>query len=189
MNIKGGSGGQPANPFDRDDEGIFISKINPNGAAARDGRLKPGLRLIEVNDISLLGVNHQEAVHALRNAGNRIVLLVCDGFDPNEAAARSTATTPLLTNHHSRESSSSTVTSPDITNSNDLKDEDDSFHQTHQPMGAKEQKTTTVIMKNYQAMVRDSHFELENLISNFFPNLSRKLFLQPLPPKTFSAFD
>src|SRR5690606_22959115 len=94
MNIKGGSRGQPANPLDRDDEGIFISRINPNGAAARDGRLKPGMRIIEVNDVSLLGATHHEAVHALRNAGNRIVLLVCDGYDPSEVAA----TSPVVSN-------------------------------------------------------------------------------------------
>ena len=39
MNIKGGVGGQPGNPLNRSDEGIFISKINSSGAAYRDGRL------------------------------------------------------------------------------------------------------------------------------------------------------
>ncbi|CAG2171001.1 unnamed protein product, partial [Oppiella nova] len=81
MNVKGGATGQPGNPMDKDDEGVFISKINANGAAARDGRLRPGMRIIEVNETSLLGATHQESVHALRNAGNKIVLLVCDGYD------------------------------------------------------------------------------------------------------------
>src|SRR5205823_1273104 len=73
--------GHPGNPFDRDDEGVFISKINPEGAAARDGRLKVGTRIIEVNGISLLGATHQEAVHSLRTAGDTIALLLCDGYD------------------------------------------------------------------------------------------------------------
>ncbi|XP_023228434.1 protein scribble homolog [Centruroides sculpturatus] len=59
-------------------------QINSNGAAARDGRLKPGMRLIEVNGTSLLGVSHQEAVHALRNAGSVIQLIICDGYEPEE---------------------------------------------------------------------------------------------------------
>jgi len=84
MNVRGGAGGQPGNPSDRDDEGVFISKINPGGAAARDGRLKPGMRIIEVNEISLLGATHKESVHALRNSGNKIVLLVCDGYDASK---------------------------------------------------------------------------------------------------------
>lgn len=89
MNVKGGATGQPGNPFDKDDEGVFISKINPNGAAARDGRLRPGMRIIEVNGGSLLGATHSEAVSALRNAGNKIVLLVCDGYEPSEASKKS----------------------------------------------------------------------------------------------------
>lgn len=84
MNIKGGTRGHPGNPFDKDDEGVFISRINSNGAAARDGRLKQGMRIIEVNGISLLGVTHQEAVHALRTAGSVIQLIVCDGYEPED---------------------------------------------------------------------------------------------------------
>ena len=169
MNIKGGSGGQPGNPFDRDDEGIFISRINPNGAAARDGRLKPGLRIIEVNDNSLLGATHQDAVNVLRNPGNRIILLVCDGYDFTEAPK---VTSPPLSrnagqyNHNRTDSSSSNITSPEtplMPNSFEVKDNDDDVFvnnaQVHSSqVGAKEQKTTTVIMKKHQtsSMVSDS---------------------------------
>lgn len=40
MHIKGGLNGQRGNPIDPADEGVFVSKINSNGAARRDGRLK-----------------------------------------------------------------------------------------------------------------------------------------------------
>lgn len=40
MHIKGGLRGQRGNPLDRNDEGVFISKINSGGAARRDNRLK-----------------------------------------------------------------------------------------------------------------------------------------------------
>lgn len=40
MHIKGGLRGQKGNPLDRNDEGVFISKINSGGAAKRDNRLK-----------------------------------------------------------------------------------------------------------------------------------------------------
>ena len=40
MNIKGGVQGSPGNPLDKSDEGVFISKVNSNGAVHRDGRLK-----------------------------------------------------------------------------------------------------------------------------------------------------
>ncbi|XP_026282758.1 protein lap4 isoform X3 [Frankliniella occidentalis] len=84
MHIKGGLRGHRGNPLDKTDEGVFISKINSGGAAKRDGRLKVGMRLLEVNDASLLGASHQEAVNALRNAGNTIRLVVCKGYDRAE---------------------------------------------------------------------------------------------------------
>lgn len=43
MHIKGGLNGQKGNPLDPTDEGVFVSKINSNGAARRDGRLKVSL--------------------------------------------------------------------------------------------------------------------------------------------------
>ncbi|KAG5875961.1 hypothetical protein JTB14_034384 [Gonioctena quinquepunctata] len=84
MHIKGGLQGQRGNPLDRSDEGIFISKINSVGAARRDGRLKAGMRLLEVNGKSLLGATHQEAVNALRSCGNIIHMVVCKGYDKGD---------------------------------------------------------------------------------------------------------
>ncbi|KAL1505725.1 hypothetical protein ABEB36_005223 [Hypothenemus hampei] len=81
MHIKGGLKGHKGNPLDKSDEGIFISKINTVGAARRDGRLKAGMRLIEVNGKSLLGATHAEAVNVLRHCGNTIHLIVCKGYD------------------------------------------------------------------------------------------------------------
>ncbi|KAL4149193.1 hypothetical protein QTP88_003189 [Uroleucon formosanum] len=84
MHIKGGLRGHRGNPLDKTDEGVFISKINSGGAAKRDGRLKVGMRLLEVNDVSLLGVTHQEAVNCLRTAGQQIHMIVCKGYDKAE---------------------------------------------------------------------------------------------------------
>lgn len=84
MHIKGGLQGQRGNPLDRSDEGVFISKINSVGAARRDGRLRVGMRLIEVNGRSLLGATHQEAVNTLRSCGDTIHLVVCKGYDRAE---------------------------------------------------------------------------------------------------------
>ncbi|XP_057652665.1 protein lap4-like isoform X18 [Diorhabda carinulata] len=84
MHIKGGLQGQRGNPLDRSDEGIFVSKINSVGAARRDGRLKAGMRLLEVNGKSLLGATHQEAVNALRSCGKIIHMVVCKGYDKGD---------------------------------------------------------------------------------------------------------
>eukprot|EP00057_Strongylocentrotus_purpuratus_P009134 XP_011663608.1 PREDICTED: protein scribble homolog isoform X13 [Strongylocentrotus purpuratus] len=84
ISIRGGNKGHPGNPLDRGDEGIFISKVNEVGAAARDGRLRVGQRILEVNSQSMLGSRHREAVMALRGCGDMLGILVCDGFDPSE---------------------------------------------------------------------------------------------------------
>ncbi|XP_054720179.1 protein scribble homolog [Uloborus diversus] len=84
MGIKGGVGGQPGNPSDKDDEGIFISWINSDGAAGSDGRLSHGMRIVEVNGISLLGATYQEAITALRTACDSVRLIVCDGYNVTE---------------------------------------------------------------------------------------------------------
>ncbi|CAH1173628.1 unnamed protein product [Phaedon cochleariae] len=84
MHIKGGLQGQKGNPLDRSDEGVFISKINSVGAARRDGRLRAGMRLLEVNGKSLLGATHNEAVNCLRSCGNIIYMVVCKGYDKGD---------------------------------------------------------------------------------------------------------
>uniref|UniRef100_A0AAY5KKV9 Protein scribble homolog n=1 Tax=Esox lucius TaxID=8010 RepID=A0AAY5KKV9_ESOLU len=87
ISIRGGAKGHAGNPFDPTDEGIFISKVSSSGAAARDGRLLVGMRILEVSNHSLLGMTHTEAVRVLRAVGDTLVMLVCDGFDPGTAAA------------------------------------------------------------------------------------------------------
>jgi protein scribble len=100
ISIRGGARSQAGNPLDKTDEGVFISKvgnlivsififisssfmqIQPGGAVAKDGRLKVGQRILEVNGQSLLGADHQEAVRALRSVGNMMTIMICDGFDP-----------------------------------------------------------------------------------------------------------
>uniref|UniRef100_A0A8C7MYX2 Protein scribble homolog n=1 Tax=Oncorhynchus kisutch TaxID=8019 RepID=A0A8C7MYX2_ONCKI len=87
ISIRGGAKGHAGNPFDATDEGIFISKVSSSGAAARDGRLLVGMRILEVSNHSLLGMTHTEAVRILRAVGDTLVMLVCDGFDPGNAAS------------------------------------------------------------------------------------------------------
>ncbi|KAG1666736.1 Protein scribble [Nymphon striatum] len=92
MSIRGGIRSKshvPGNPLDSSDEGIFIFKIVSGGAIARDGQLKVGQRIIEVNEMSLLGCSYQEAFAALRNAPETFTLLICDGYDPEKLSLAS----------------------------------------------------------------------------------------------------
>uniref|UniRef100_A0A667I5K6 Protein scribble homolog n=1 Tax=Lynx canadensis TaxID=61383 RepID=A0A667I5K6_LYNCA len=95
ISIRGGAKGHAGNPCDPTDEGIFISKVSPTGAAGRDGRLRVGLRLLEVNQQSLLGLTHGEAVRLLRGVGDTLTVLVCDGFDTDAAVSPGVIANPF----------------------------------------------------------------------------------------------
>lgn len=55
---------------------IYVKKIFDNGAAAKDGRLKPGDQIISVNDHSLEDLTHEEAVQVLKKVTGTVVLQV-----------------------------------------------------------------------------------------------------------------
>ncbi|XP_067616418.1 protein lap4 isoform X9 [Eurosta solidaginis] len=136
MHIKGGLNGQRGNPFDPTDEGVFVSKINSVGAARRDGRLKVGMRLLEVNGNSLLGASHQDAVNILRNAGNEIHLVVCKGYDKSNlihsigaAGGMSTGFNTPNSRHGSRASETGSELSQSQSMSSLDRDEDDRIRQ------------------------------------------------------------
>ncbi|UXI16418.1 hypothetical protein NH340_JMT02361 [Sarcoptes scabiei] len=58
------------------DNNIYVTKIMDKGAAAIDGRLECGDRLVAVNDIQLENVTHEEAVAALKSTADHVVLTV-----------------------------------------------------------------------------------------------------------------
>lgn len=51
-----------------------------------------GQRVLEVNENSLLGITHEEAVNIMRSAGSTIRLVVCDGYDYHLVSAVVTIT-------------------------------------------------------------------------------------------------
>ncbi|XP_062521128.1 protein scribble homolog isoform X3 [Corticium candelabrum] len=71
LRIAGGTDMERA--FDGFDDGIYITVINEGGLADRDGQLKVGDKIIEVNGIDLSNATHEVAVNALKSASS-----VCD---------------------------------------------------------------------------------------------------------------
>ncbi|CAH8644707.1 unnamed protein product [Schistosoma mattheei] len=64
------------NPITDLDNGIYVTRIAPNGCADRDGKLRVDDQILSVNDISLEHVTNMEAVKTLRQAGNQLHLVV-----------------------------------------------------------------------------------------------------------------
>ncbi|KAF7670466.1 hypothetical protein LDENG_00124820 [Lucifuga dentata] len=60
----------------RTDLGTIISSITPGGPADVNGCLKPGDRLITVNDVDLEGLPHATTVDILQNAPDNVTLVV-----------------------------------------------------------------------------------------------------------------
>ncbi|KAH3747177.1 hypothetical protein DPMN_181598 [Dreissena polymorpha] len=56
--------------------GVFIHTIIPGGLAHRDGRLKEGDKLLQINGESLVGMNHTKAASILRNCEGKLSLTV-----------------------------------------------------------------------------------------------------------------
>ena len=56
--------------------GIYITSLNPNGAAAKDGRIQVQDRIVKVDGHFLRGLENMEAAAVLRNSGNPIKLVL-----------------------------------------------------------------------------------------------------------------
>ncbi|MEE6462058.1 hypothetical protein FKM82_001474 [Ascaphus truei] len=54
---------------------IFVTSVEPDGVVGRDGRIKTGDILLNVNGIDLRGVSRSEAVSLLKNASSSSVVL------------------------------------------------------------------------------------------------------------------
>ncbi|XP_032551250.1 FERM and PDZ domain-containing protein 2 [Chiroxiphia lanceolata] len=63
------------------DLGIFIASIIPGGPADKAGNIKPGGRLISVNNISLEGVSFNTAVKIIQNSPDEVELIISQPKD------------------------------------------------------------------------------------------------------------
>ncbi|CAN9501979.1 unnamed protein product [Ophioblennius macclurei] len=58
------------------DSGIYVSKIKEDGAAALDGRLQEGDKILEINGVVLDQKTHKAVVELFRTAGEDVALRV-----------------------------------------------------------------------------------------------------------------
>lgn len=55
---------------------VFVHAVYDEGAAARDGRIWPGDRILQVNEHDLRSASHDEAIEVLRNTPSRVILTI-----------------------------------------------------------------------------------------------------------------
>uniref|UniRef100_A0A8C5RMR0 Tyrosine-protein phosphatase non-receptor type 13 n=1 Tax=Laticauda laticaudata TaxID=8630 RepID=A0A8C5RMR0_LATLA len=72
------TGGEKTGKFDL---GIFIHSVTPGGPADLQGSLKPGDRLISVNNVSLEGVSHPAALEIIEHAPENVTLVISQPKD------------------------------------------------------------------------------------------------------------
>ncbi|XP_065321655.1 multiple PDZ domain protein-like isoform X3 [Gordionus sp. m RMFG-2023] len=85
LSIVGGTIESDLNPdFDVPVAGIFIKNVFPSGPAFRNGRLKTGDRILEINNYKVNNSSLDEAVKIIRESKNRVQFLVQSLMGSNE---------------------------------------------------------------------------------------------------------
>lgn len=70
------------------DYGIFVKSVTVDGPAFKDGRIKPGDRILAINDLSLEGMQHHEAVNMIKQSPNQVKLLISQVKPPGSLRKR-----------------------------------------------------------------------------------------------------
>ncbi|XP_060241656.1 erbin isoform X6 [Meriones unguiculatus] len=73
FSISGGVGGR-GNPFRPDDDGIFVTRVQPDGPASK--LLQPGDKIIQANGYSFINIEHGQAVSLLKTFHNAVELII-----------------------------------------------------------------------------------------------------------------
>ncbi|NXP13941.1 ERBIN protein, partial [Thinocorus orbignyianus] len=73
FSISGGVGGR-GNPFRPEDDGIFVTRVQPEGPASK--LLQPGDKIIQANGYSFINIDHGQAVSLLKTFQNAVELVI-----------------------------------------------------------------------------------------------------------------
>ncbi|XP_076217624.1 erbin-like isoform X1 [Aptenodytes patagonicus] len=73
FSISGGIGGR-GNPFRPEDDGIFVTRVQPEGPASK--LLQPGDKIIQANGYSFINIDHGQAVSLLKTFQKEVELIV-----------------------------------------------------------------------------------------------------------------
>ncbi|KAM3860021.1 FERM and PDZ domain-containing protein 2 [Diretmus argenteus] len=82
----------------RHDLGIFVASVVPGGPADRDGRIRPGGRLISLNNTSLEGVTFSQAAEVMQSSPEEVQLIISQP----RVTVSPTVHSPVLRNYESQ---------------------------------------------------------------------------------------
>ncbi|KAI1900266.1 hypothetical protein AGOR_G00048220 [Albula goreensis] len=68
------SGGGRGNPFHPEDNGIFVTRVQPEGPASKF--LQPGDKIVQANGYSFVNIDHGQAVSLLKTFPNTVELII-----------------------------------------------------------------------------------------------------------------
>ncbi|XP_074850996.1 multiple PDZ domain protein isoform X3 [Carettochelys insculpta] len=109
--------------------GIFIKHILEDSPAGKNGTLKTGDRIVEVDGIDLRDASHEQAVEAIRKAGNPVIFMVQSIINrPRPESRNSSSSTSALSGqkptnpfyHQSSQASSQSDSEPEKTSFSNL---------------------------------------------------------------------
>ncbi|KGL83024.1 Protein LAP2, partial [Tinamus guttatus] len=73
FSVSGGVGGR-GNPFRPEDDGIFVTRVQPKGPASK--LLQPGDKIIQANGYNFINIDHGQAVSLLKTFQNAVELII-----------------------------------------------------------------------------------------------------------------
>lgn len=121
----------PGNTIESCISGIFIKHVLPDSPAGRNGTLKTGDRILEVNGHDLRDASHDRAVEIIRAAQSPVHFIVQSLLDPSNppASANDTPTNNFSHIPTNSPSPNKTLTNPKTSLNNERKTEDELIKQ------------------------------------------------------------
>uniref|UniRef100_A0A3B4FJ30 Tyrosine-protein phosphatase non-receptor type 20 n=1 Tax=Pundamilia nyererei TaxID=303518 RepID=A0A3B4FJ30_9CICH len=169
----------------RADLGTIISSVTPGGPADINGCLKPGDRLISVNEKSLEGLSHTTVVDILQNSPDDVTLVVSQPKERSSFKSLNSAQKQELDFDTSSEEHAGTRSpSPPQQSGAGIQSSNSSPAQQHTALSSQDSKTSIVAKTNQAPGGVQQYLERSAAPTAQHPNVGPDPTPPALPPKT-----
>uniref|UniRef100_A0A3Q2UZ95 Tyrosine-protein phosphatase non-receptor type 13 n=1 Tax=Haplochromis burtoni TaxID=8153 RepID=A0A3Q2UZ95_HAPBU len=168
----------------RADLGTIISSVTPGGPADINGCLKPGDRLISVNEKSLEGLSHTTVVDILQNSPDDVTLVVSQPKERSSFKSLNSAQKQELDFDTSSEEHAGTRSPSPPQQSAGIQSSNSSPAQQHTALSSQDSKTSIVAKTNQAPGGVQQYLERSAAPTAQHPNVGPDPTPPALPPKT-----